>query len=369
MNYSTDGTAGLTGRKILIIGTGHMAEPVYGSLLQRRDVRAEDVTLICGNSPGKDKAAIRQKLEAAGVDTAKPALYGRDEAFDITAPDIILYCAKPQQMKEIMPRYAPIIKHGAILVSIAAGVTVADFKRQADTEITVVRAMPHLPLALCGVFAETDADYALTVPLLEGLGRPIRLTTEDDMHPYIAHAGSSPAFIAQFLHRMGDNASLRAQLAALAENSTTGDVAAPVRRFYENWLKVARHDLGDKAEPIINATLAGTLAHLEAHPEPSLEEFIARVRSPRGTTNAGLLFMGSPPPQEPRFGNAQQLENQNRLAEHYGTTLTPEQSIVYATLATVARSVGMQRQADDPLGGVTAEAIEIMAKKTLLSTA
>lgn len=257
-------------KKVLLIGAGNMARPVLLSVLRAPGVKPEDVYVVTGSSDGKNPAATARFLHENGIDGITH-LYEKNlpESAELTQAYIVIYAAKPQKLSEILPRYAPLMQPGRTLfLTIAAGKTFADYRRAGVSQgVGIVRIMPHLPGVLYGLFAEQAGREQEVQVLLSGIGAPVPLHTEEEMHAYSAHAGSGPAFIAH----------------ALAKGQE--DV-----NFYNRWREVAQRDLGDQAEFILSETRRGTLDYLRRTGLPPLE-FAAQVRSPQGMTDAGLKVL------------------------------------------------------------------------------
>ncbi len=344
--------------RILVIGTGHMAQCIIQDIAANNPLGAKSMTLITGESPGKDKAAVKRQLPAKTA--LEVTVVGRNEIKKellLHKHDIVLFCAKPQQL-EALRDYNFIMHEGALVISIAAGKTMHDIALACGMPVRTARIMPHIPRTIYGIYAENAEQQALITKLLAAYGSPVLLQNEEQFVPYSVHAGSGPAFAARFIERLH------------AEGIETGNIIdntnPRVQRFYDLWLTMAQRDFSDKAEGeyILRQTLAGTTAYLQStHINPA--DFCLQVRSAKGVTNAGLIAMGSPPPHHQRFGTPDQLESQSQLAQAFYAKYTPEESIVPALLATTQRLEALRTNGDDPLGGINFNQIEIDAEKYL----
>ncbi len=183
-------------------------------------------------------------------------------ASDITETfDTVLLGIKPQMIAALAPDIAPVLKSGALLISILAGTESATLSGHFPSA-KIVRLMPNLaaaigksPLGLWSSHLDESARYGLD-DMLAPLGTPVWLTSENQMNVVTALAGSGPAFVYRFID-------------ALASGAT---------------------HLG--LPPATAAQLALTMvegaALLVAQSNETPGELAARVTSPGGTTAAGL---------------------------------------------------------------------------------
>ncbi len=155
-----------------------------------------------------------------------------------------------------------------MILSIAAGKTLAQLEAGLSARAAVVRAMPNTPAAigqgisaLVANSAVTPAQRALCEELLAAVGATAWLDDERDMDAVTAVSGSGPAYVfllIECLERAGVEAGLTPELA---------------RR-------------------LALATVAGAGAYAAASAEPAAE-LRRRVTSPGGTTQAALEVLGA----------------------------------------------------------------------------
>lgn len=348
-------------KKILFIGAGNMALPMIIGALNQPDIKPGNVTVICGESPGKDKAALLAELQKAGLSLPEGNIVSRrevkqDSALQGRTYDVVVYGAKPRDAGEILEADKRLFAPDVTLLSIAGGLPVEFYKPFVGEGGGVVRAMPHLPKTVVGVYAEDSERLNLVQPLLQGIGAwQVVLEDEDAMHAYSAHAGSGPAFVAQYVLDMemaGKREAAIASLRAAAEGKVVPH--EETKAFYDRWLETIAEMGGMSADDVkraLDATILGTLELLEEGEPP--ERLIERVRSPKGLTNVGLIVLGNPPPMEEKHGTPEQHERQRELARLY-ERLPIEDKIGAALIATERRSralaEGDQHLASNPLG-------------------
>jgi pyrroline-5-carboxylate reductase len=342
----------MTDKKILIIGAGNMAQPMIISLIKHQKTAPENLTIVTGKSAGKNKAAIHALFAENNLTAYNNCVFEKTPPANLPAPDVVIFAAKPVYFEQIATQYQSTITPDTQVVSIATAITTQDFKKHWGEGISVIRTMPHLPRGLYGIYADAKVDMQFLQTAFNDMGKPIILENEDaDFHRFAAHSGCGPAFIAQFLARLPDEKQREAATDTLTKmakgEKITGNLYSKEQQqtitrtvnFYNHWLSVAQYHFTDKAAQVLNPTILSTIAHLEkTHIAPA--DFARKVRSAKGVTNAGLLVMGSPPPNDPHFGDKAEMIAQTAESTYY-QRITPEDSIVYALLASEARSVGM----------------------------
>jgi pyrroline-5-carboxylate reductase len=128
----------------------------------------------------------------------------------LQAASVIFLAVKPQQaaevLAEIQPRFTP--RH--LLISIAAGVTLARMESALPAKARVVRVMPNTP-ALVGASASgfacgkaaTKSDAALAQRLLAAVGVAVEVK-ESLLDAVTGLSGSGPAYVYQFIEALSD---------------------------------------------------------------------------------------------------------------------------------------------------------------------
>lgn len=149
------------------------------------------------------------------------------------APSVIIAAVKPQVMEDVLPPLAKLAGPRTIVLSIAAGKTLASFERHLPAGISVIRAMPNTPaqvgrgVTACVANAATSEEQRVTATaLLSCVGSVVWLEREADMDAVTAVSGSGPAYVflvAECLADAGRAAGLSPELAAtLARETVAG---------------------------------------------------------------------------------------------------------------------------------------------------
>ena len=128
------------------------------------------------------------------------------------ASDILFLAVKPYQFADVLPAIATTLKDGCIVVSVAAGQTIAAIESLLGNDIKLVRAMPNTPAlvgesmsALCCNSNVTLEELALIKQLFECFGKA-EIVPESMIDAVIGVAGSSPAYVYMFIEAMADAA-------------------------------------------------------------------------------------------------------------------------------------------------------------------
>ena len=181
-------------------------------------------------------------------------------------PSACLVAIKPQVLKGEAPALADFASRGALMISIAAGTSVAALSKAWGKKARIIRAMPNTPGAIgagiTGLYAAkrvTAADKKRAASLLAALGETVWVSKETLIDSVTAVSGSGPAYL--FL---------------MAEALTEAGVAEGLPRA--------------QAELFARATVSGAGALLAADPSPAAALRQA-VTSPGGTTAAALAVL------------------------------------------------------------------------------
>jgi pyrroline-5-carboxylate reductase len=180
-------------------------------------------------------------------------------------PNVLVLAVKPQIIGPVMDGLTPVVGPQTLVLSIAAGISVAKLSAGLETG-RVVRTMPNTPAqigkGITGVVAGPDIsadDRAVVDALLAAAGQVAWFKRESDLDAVTAVSGSGPAYVFNLVEAMASAG--RAQ--GLSE-----DVA----------MKLARQ------------TVIGAAALMEADPAPA-RTLRENVTSPNGTTAAALTVL------------------------------------------------------------------------------
>ncbi|MDR2321865.1 MAG: pyrroline-5-carboxylate reductase [Microbacterium sp.] len=244
---------------VAFLGAGSMG----GAIL--RGLVASAIPVVGGITATNRTSARAAELEGLpGVRSI--ALEQQPDGNDVAAgARIVVIGVKPAMVPDLLDEISPHLREDAIVVSIAAGVTLATFAAHLPAGTSVLRSMPNTPAtvgrAVTGLAAAadvTDEERALVRRLFETVGSVIEVA-EEQIDPLSTISGSGPAYV--FL---------------LIEEFTK---AAIGKGFAE-----------PEARLMAEQTFIGATALLEASGEDPAE-LRRRVTSPKGTTERAVAVL------------------------------------------------------------------------------
>ena len=127
---------------------------------------------------------------------------------DLPAADALVLAVKPQQMREAVRQLLP-LSPATVVVTIAAGIRIADLSRWLGGHAAIVRAMPNTPAlvhaGVTGLYAPPAVGAegrARAERLLGAVGETVWLPREEDLDAVTAVSGSGPAYVFYFLEAL-----------------------------------------------------------------------------------------------------------------------------------------------------------------------
>jgi pyrroline-5-carboxylate reductase len=182
---------------VLFIGGGNMGRALIGGLLAQG--MARDAVGVLEIDPA---ARVRLQRDFGVVATGRI-----DEALAARF-DVIVIAVKPQSMRETAGALRAVLS-SQLVVSIAAGIRIADLSRWLGGYARIVRAMPNTPAlvrrGITGVFAPPAVsadDRARTEAILKAVGQTLWCEREQQLDAITAVSGSGPAYLFHYLESM-----------------------------------------------------------------------------------------------------------------------------------------------------------------------
>ena len=179
---------------IAIIGAGSMGGAILQGLV-RSGLATSGVTVT-----NRTRAKADQLSGLDGVTSV--ALEERADANAEAAASarVVLVGVKPAMVPDLLRELAPHLEPGTVVVSLAAGVTIATFESLLGPGIPVLRSMPNTPAvvgaAVTGLAAGTTAsaeDVAVVRALFKTVGTVIEVP-ESQIDALSTISGSGPAY-------------------------------------------------------------------------------------------------------------------------------------------------------------------------------
>ncbi len=183
--------------KIGFIGLGNMACAIIGGMLEQGMVSAED---ICGSSKTqKTRDAVRERF---GIDVKA------SNAEVAEAAQTLVLAVKPQFLGDVIGEIRDAVKSDTLIISIAAGKTLAWLEEAFGRQMKLVRCMPNTPAlvgegctGVCVNDAVSEEERKYSLRLTESFGKA-SLVEERLMDAVGAVSGSSPAYVFLFIEAM-----------------------------------------------------------------------------------------------------------------------------------------------------------------------
>ncbi|WP_419832692.1 pyrroline-5-carboxylate reductase [Endozoicomonas atrinae] len=228
----------MTESTIAFIGAGNMASSIIGGLINNGWPTYQ---LIATARTKETLSDIREKFN---IETTV------DNHQAVSKADVIMLCVKPQVMKAVLTDLSSSIKPDALIISVAAGITMESLQNWGGDHLSIVRSMPNTPSLLqcgaSGLFANNNvspAQKVLTDNIFNAIGIAKWVDQESLIDAVIAVSGSGPAYyflLMEIMEQVGTHLGLDAETSrqltlqtalGAARMATESDVdAAELRR-------------------------------------------------------------------------------------------------------------------------------------------
>lgn len=184
-------SAALAATRLLFIGGGHMARSLIGGLLAQ-------------GLPASQLAVVEPKPEARDALLRDFGVAGHAEASAALAhADIVVLAVKPQTLPALGATLAEALAGRLpLLISVAAGVRLAQLSRWFGAQLPIIRCMPNTPAllgagasALCANAHADGAHKTWAQALLDAVGVSCWLDDEAQLDTVTALSGSGPAYV------------------------------------------------------------------------------------------------------------------------------------------------------------------------------
>jgi pyrroline-5-carboxylate reductase len=178
-----------------ILGAGSMGGAILAGLL-RPDVFVDGGIRVTNRTEAK-AGLLRHGQVTSLATESDPAA----NASAVTGAKIVLIGVKPHMVVDLLTEIAPVLEPGTVVVSLAAGTTIATMEAVLPASIPVLRAMPNTPavvgLGVTGLAAgarSSDADLALARSLFACVGEVVTIP-ESRIDALSTISGSGPAYV------------------------------------------------------------------------------------------------------------------------------------------------------------------------------
>lgn len=241
--------------KILILGGGNMGLTYAQSFLRSRIVTPDNMMILC-----------RTYEKANQLSQTHEGRFFSDPRLCVKEADLCIFAVKPQDSAKLFGEIADLVEPGQVFISIMAGVQMSTIAQALGAD-KIIRAMPNLPAqigagvtAFTGTDAVTRIELVMVQNLLSTTGKTVYVEQESMIDAATAISGSGPAYVYYFMKAMIE--------------------AAKQMGFSPS-----------EAELLVSQTFTGAV-DLYNKTDLSCEQWIARVASKGGTTEAALRVFG-----------------------------------------------------------------------------
>lgn len=238
--------------RITIIGAGRLGEALIRGLLESGTVAKANLRATVGSRQRAESMAERYGLQVTAGSNREAAV----------ASDVLILGVKPGKVAGVLAELSDLLRTDQKVVSMAAAIPLTALDKRTPQGTALFRAMPNIAMtvgesatALCANDAASSEGRGLIGDIFGTVGT-VEWVNEAAMDAVTGLSGSGIAFV---FHALG----------ALAE----GGEKAGLQR--------------DVAYRLARQTLLGA-ARLAAKTSLSPEEWIDQVKTPGGTTVAGL---------------------------------------------------------------------------------
>jgi pyrroline-5-carboxylate reductase len=245
---------------IAFLGAGSMARAILSGLLK------PGVTVDGGIRATNRAAAKADELAGlAGVTAWATEVDPQANRKAVSGAGVVVVAVKPAMVPDLLREIGDSLAPGTLVISVAAGVTIATFESLLSDSVAVIRSMPNTPATVgkgvTGVSAGTrssDRDLELATALFGTVG-DVLVVPEEKLDALSSISGSGPAYVFYLIEQL--------TATAVAKGFTPAEAAT-----------------------MVNGTFLGASALLvSSHEDPA--ELRRRVTSPNGTTERAVQVL------------------------------------------------------------------------------
>lgn len=186
-------------KKIGFIGAGKMAQAMIEGILKSKMIPKENII-----ASSKTEGTIEEIKSNYQIITTN---HNQEVA---RFSDILIIAVKPDQHSKVIDEIKNYINHECTIITIAAGITLADIEKEFGYSVKAVRTMPNTPSlvgegmsAICSNERLSEEEILEVERLFHTFGKTERLD-EKLMDAVPAISGSSPAYVYMLIEAMAD---------------------------------------------------------------------------------------------------------------------------------------------------------------------
>lgn len=240
-----------------MLGAGSMGRAILAGLLAPH-VQVEGGIRVTNRSVEQAATFDSEPRVAAWATTIDPEA----NRSAVAGARIVIVAVKPAMVPDLLDEISSTLEPGAIVVSVAAGVTTETMQAHLPAGVAAIRSMPNTPakvgLGVTGLAAGASAgaaDLALVTTLFETVGEVVHID-ESMMAQLGSISGSGPAYVFYLIEKLTN--------VAQAQGFTA-----------------------EQAQLLVEGTFRGAV-ELLARSEDDAVELRRQVTSPKGTTEQAI---------------------------------------------------------------------------------
>ncbi|WP_373752489.1 pyrroline-5-carboxylate reductase [Neisseria weixii] len=188
--------------KVFFLGGGNMAAAIAGGLVKQGGYQVH-----IANRGAEKRERLAKELSVSVSEKLPP----------LSEKDVLVLAVKPQDMQTACEG---VQTNGALVLSVAAGLSIETLSRYLQGNRRIVRTMPNLPsqigLGITGMYAAEEAgeaDKQTADAIMRAVGQTVWLDEEAQMHAITGISGSGSGYVFYLLNAL--------QQAALAQGFNT----------------------------------------------------------------------------------------------------------------------------------------------------
>jgi len=184
--------------KVAFVGAGNMATSIIGGLIEQ----GMPETNLRASDPFPDSLQRLQTTAAIMTSTENSEV--------VAGADVVILAVKPQVMAEVTRDIsAAVAAANAVVISIAAGITIASLRAGLGENTAIIRCMPNTPALLRAGATALYANEATSQQqrrdasdILAAVGSVCWVEQEQQLDAVTALSGSGPAYFFLFMEAM-----------------------------------------------------------------------------------------------------------------------------------------------------------------------
>jgi pyrroline-5-carboxylate reductase len=243
-----------------ILGGGSMGRAILGGLVQPGVVVSGGIRVT-----SRSAAHAAELTGPAGIASSATETDPDANRTAVDGAELVIVAVKPAMVRALLEEIADSLVPGAIVVSVAAGVSIATIESALPDRVSVMRAMPNTPATIgkgvTGLSAgnrSSKTDAATVRALFETVGTVVEVP-ESQLDALSTISGSGPAYVFYLVEQLTRTA-------------------------------IAKGFSADQAAQLVNGTFAGASELLATSGEDPAE-LRRRVTSPNGTTERAIAVL------------------------------------------------------------------------------